>query len=77
MAMQQPASRVGKVKWFSRDLGYGFLIDEQTGEEIFVHATGLAAPPETLATGMRLQFVLGWRPDSGKRCALRVRSCDG
>jgi len=31
----------GKVKWFSRQRGYGFIIVESTGEEIFVHRTAL------------------------------------
>jgi cold shock CspA family protein len=73
MSMQQAAPRIGRVKWFSLERGYGFLVDEQTGEEIFVHETGLADPPETPVKGMRLQFILGWKPDSGKPCAVRVR----
>ena len=31
----------GKVKWFSRQRGYGFIIVEGSGEEIFVHRTAL------------------------------------
>lgn len=31
----------GKVKWFSRKRGYGFIILEGSGEEIFVHRTDL------------------------------------
>ena len=31
----------GKVKFFNKAKGFGFIIDDSTGEEIFVHATGL------------------------------------
>jgi len=31
----------GKVKFFNKAKGFGFIIDDATGEEIFVHATGL------------------------------------
>jgi CspA family cold shock protein len=31
----------GQVKWFSRQKGYGFIIVEGSGEEIFVHRTSL------------------------------------
>jgi cold shock protein len=71
--MQQAAPRVGKVKWFRQDRGYGFLVDEQTGEEIFVHASGLVDPHNTPVDGMRLQFVLGKGPN-GKPRAVRARS---
>jgi cold shock CspA family protein len=73
MSMQQAAPRIGRVKWFSLEHGYGFLIDEQTGQEIFVHERGLVDPGDTPVSGGRLQFVLGWESDSGKPCAVRVR----
>jgi len=33
----------GKVKFYNSAKGFGFICDEKTGEEIFVHATGLKA----------------------------------
>jgi CspA family cold shock protein len=30
---------IGKLKWFNRVKGFGFVLPEQGGEEIFVHAT--------------------------------------
>jgi CspA family cold shock protein len=32
----------GKVKFFNKAKGFGFIVDDNSGEEIFVHATGLA-----------------------------------
>ena len=33
--------KTGTVKFFNVSKGYGFLKEEGTGEEVFVHATGL------------------------------------
>lgn len=34
---------VGTVKWFNARKGYGFLLEESTGEEIFVHHSAIRA----------------------------------
>lgn len=31
----------GKVKFFNESKGFGFIKDDETGEEYFVHITGL------------------------------------
>jgi CspA family cold shock protein len=33
--------RTGKIKFFIESKGYGFITDDETGNDIFVHATGV------------------------------------
>jgi|SRR6056297_409023 len=45
--------REGTVAFFNDNKGYGFIKDSQTGENIFVHATGLE---EDISEGNRVSF---------------------
>lgn len=33
--------RTGKIKFFVESKGFGFITDDETGNDIFVHVTGL------------------------------------
>ena len=46
----------GTVKWFNNQKGYGFIQDE-SGEDIFVHYTGLSMPGfKSLEEGNEVEF---------------------
>ncbi|QZK89183.1 MULTISPECIES: cold-shock protein [Flavobacterium] len=47
--------RTGTVKFFNESKGYGFITDEETGKDIFVHASGINA--EELREGDRVSYV--------------------
>ncbi|MBB6002967.1 MULTISPECIES: cold-shock protein [Arcicella] len=34
--------QTGKVKFFNESKGFGFIVDDESNEEIFVHVTGLS-----------------------------------
>lgn len=47
----------GKVKFFNDQKGYGFIIDDSTGKEVFVHATGLNGTK--IKQGDNVAFAIG------------------
>jgi len=51
----------GQVKWFSRQRGYGFIIIEGSGEEIFVHRTALEGA-YSLQEGQEVEFEIESTP---------------
>ena len=46
--------RTGTVKCVNESKGYGFITDEETGKDIFVHASGINA--EELREGDRVSY---------------------
>jgi CspA family cold shock protein len=47
----------GTVKWFSNVRGYGFIVPDSGGEDLFVHYTGIAAEGfKTLDQGDRVAY---------------------
>ena len=49
----------GTVKWFNEQKGFGFITDESTGNDVFVHFSGIVTEGfKTLAEGQRVSFEL-------------------
>ena len=46
--------RTGTVKFFIESNGFGFITDDETGKDIFVHATGLKV--EELKEGDKVSY---------------------
>ncbi len=47
---------IGHVKWYDDERGYGFIVDEETGEEYFVHQSALESGMTTLLEGQLVEF---------------------
>jgi len=52
-----PGHRRGRVKWYNRTKGWGF-ITLPNGEEIFAHRTGLAEGIDSLEEGDLVEFAV-------------------
>ena len=47
----------GTVKWFNSEKGFGFITNDATHEDIFVHFSGIATEGyKTLAEGQQVSF---------------------
>lgn len=52
--------QTGTVKWFSDKKGYGFIIPEEGGEDLFVHYSEIEGDGfRTLEENDRVEFTIG------------------
>lgn len=61
----------GKVKFFNTTKGYGFIVEDETNKEYFVHVTGIANGSKTLEKGQAVEFETETDRKNGK-----VRACN-
>lgn len=49
----------GRVRWFSRDKGYGFIASDDGGADLFVHHTQIRTEDQfkTLEEGQKVSFT--------------------
>lgn len=49
----------GKVKWFNAEKGFGFIVSEETGKDIFVHYSVIVQDGyKTLAEGDLVSYEI-------------------
>jgi CspA family cold shock protein len=62
----------GTVKWFNAQKGFGFITNEATGEDVFVHFSGIASDGfKSLEDGQKVTFEI----TDGKRGPQAVNVC--
>ncbi len=50
----------GKVKWFNERKGFGFIIPDNGGEELFIHHSNIATEGfRTLDDGQEVEYEVG------------------
>lgn len=66
----------GTVKWFSSAKGYGFLVPEGGGKDVFIHHTSIVMDGfRKLEQGDRVEYELEQGPD-GRQQAGRIRKIE-
>ena len=62
----------GTVKWFSNKRGYGFIVPDDSGEDLFVHHSEIKMDGYvTLNEGQKVEFEIG-QGEKGRPCATNV-----
>jgi CspA family cold shock protein len=49
----------GSVKWFNAGKGYGFIMDDSSHKDIFVHYTEIQRSDRQLQTNEKVEFEIG------------------
>jgi CspA family cold shock protein len=63
----------GIVKWFNPTKGFGFIVPDQGGQDVFVHITAVQAAGMTgLNEGQKLSFEVSM--ERGKAAATNLRA---
>jgi CspA family cold shock protein len=65
---------VGAVKFFNAERGFGFIVPDGGGGDVFVHVTAVEdAGLDTLEPGQRIEFEIG---TNKKKADRRPSTCD-
>ncbi len=68
----------GKVKWFNNAKGYGFILPEEGGEDLFVHYSAIEMDGyRTLKAGQDVQFDIVEGPKGLHAVNIRDLEQDG
>lgn len=46
----------GTVKWFNQDKGFGFIMPDEGGRDIYVQTSNIETPDRLLSDGQRVEF---------------------
>ena len=64
----------GTVKWYNAEKGYGFLSNDEGGEDVFVHFSAIQTDGyRTLEEGQKVEFEEEMDERKGKLRAVNVK----
>ena len=63
---------LGKVKWFNAQKGYGFITDDKSEKDVFLHVSALEKSKlRVLRENQKIQFEI--KEEKGKLKAINVK----
>ena len=66
-------SQVGTVKWFNPEKGFGFIVPDEGGNDVFVHISAVEqAGMSTLNEGQKVEYEL--QENRGKQAAGNLKA---
>ena len=67
--------KVGTVKWFNGQKGFGFIAPDDGSKDVFVHISAVErAGMDGLSEGQKVAFDLEADPKSGKQAAANLKA---
>lgn len=66
----------GSVKWFNANKGFGFIVPDEGGKDVFVHISALEkAGIQQLADGQKVNYEIA--TNKGRTSAVNIQLADG
>lgn len=66
------ARETGKVKWFNSQKGFGFIVPDKGGKDVFVHITAVERSGlRSLVEGQPVEYEI--QQDKGKDAAAHIK----
>jgi cold shock protein len=63
----------GVVRWFNESRGYGFIVPNRGGDDVFAHYSAIDMEGyKTLREGQRVEFLLEEGPKGPEACRIRT-----
>jgi len=67
-----PGSNTGTVKAWNEARGFGFILSDSTGEDLYFHRTRLADGAHSAAVGVPVSYEVEYDEKAQKNCAINV-----
>jgi len=69
-------AETGTVKWFNPTKGFGFIVPDNGGSDVFVHISAVEqAGMKSLDEGQKIEFEL--QENRGKEAAANLKAVEG